>query len=199
MRRITLLLVIGFAVAVPRVGLAQVPPVSRQATEAQAPLPPATKLEGFKPAAGSVVTLGYDELGEIGPGLRTSGRVAVDARQIQAGTESARGMTVTITESEYREERAFVDEEELPDLIKGVDALLELKANPTSFKNFEVRYTTKGDLGLIAFNNARGELQFAIQAGRLLKARRFLNSADLQKIRAMFAAAASRLGEGRHW
>ena len=42
-------------------------------------------------------------------------------------------------------------------------------------------------------DNAKGEVQFAIQAGRVLKAKRFMSLADLQKIRAMFQAAAERL------
>jgi hypothetical protein len=49
-------------------------------------------------------------------------------------------MTVTVTESQYREEMAFVDGDEMSDLVRGVDALMDLKANPTKFKNFEVRY-----------------------------------------------------------
>ncbi len=46
---------------------------------------------------------------------------------------------------------------------------------------------------MIAFNNAKGEVQFAIQAGRVVKAKRFLNLSDLQKIRGMLQAAADRL------
>lgn len=102
-------------------------------------------------------------------------------------------MTITITESQYREETAFVDGDEVGDLVRGVDALMQLKANPTTFKNFEVRYRTKGDLLLIAFNNSRGEVQYAIQAGRVLKAKRFINLSDLQKLKGMFQLAADRL------
>lgn len=196
MKAIDFLFTIGLVISVQGVSFGQAPPAAQQIPQPQAPLPPATKLEGFKPTAGSVVTLGYDELGRIGPGFSTSGLVVVEVRQLQAGGDSVRGMTVTVTESQYREEMAFVDGEELVDLVRGVDALLELKTNPTKFKNFEVRYTTKGDLVLIAFNSSKGEVQFAIQAGRVLKARRFLNLSDFQKIRAMFQAAASRLAQG---
>lgn len=193
MRAIGIVLIAGVVMAVPGLALGQAPPAPQQVAPSQAPLPPATKLEGFKPTAGSVVTLGYDELGRIGPGFSTSGLVVVEVRQLQSGVDSVRGMTVTVTESQYREEMAFVDGEELSDLIRGVDALLELKTNPTTFKNFEVRYRTKGDLMLVAFNSSKGEVQFAIQAGRVVTAKRFLNLSDLQKIRAMFQAAVDRL------
>lgn len=193
MKIVQLLLTAVLVVAVASVALAQTPPVAQQVAQPPAPLPPATKLEGFKPAAGSVVTLGYDEIGRIAPGFTTSGFVVVEVRELRSGAEAVQGMTVTVTESQYREEMAFVDEEEMADLVRGVDALLELKANPTQFTNFEVRYTTKGDLMLVAFNNSKGDVQFAIQAGRVLKAKRFLSAADLQKIRAMFQAATERL------
>jgi hypothetical protein len=154
---------------------------------------PATKLEGFTPAVGSVVTLGYDELGRIGSTLSNTGLVVVEVRLLHSGTDAAQGMTVTVASGQYREETAFVDREELADLVHGVDALLKLKGNPTKFKNFEVRCTTKGNLSLSAFNNAKGEVGFAIEAGRVMKAKRLMSSADLEKIRAMFQAAAERL------
>lgn len=193
MKIVQLLLTAVLVVAVPSVALAQTPPVAQQAAQPPVPLPPATKLEGFKPAAGSVVTLGYDEIGRIAPGFTTPGLVVVEVRELRSGGEAVQGMTVTVAESQYREEMAFVDGEEMADLVRGVDALLELKANPTQFTKFEVRYTTKGDLMLVAFNNSKGDVQFAIQAGRVLKAKRFLSAADLQKIRAMFQAATERL------
>ncbi|HWI19538.1 MAG TPA: hypothetical protein VNT81_17410, partial [Vicinamibacterales bacterium] len=54
------------AVLVAGPAYSQTPPPEQQLPAT--PLPPATKLEGFKPAAGSVTTLGYDELGRIAPG-----------------------------------------------------------------------------------------------------------------------------------
>ena len=104
-----------------------------------------------------------------------------------------RGLVLEITESQYRTERAFVDADEMPELLRGVDALLEVKANPTGFKNFEVRYATKGDLLLIAFNDASGNVRYSVQAGRVTKASKFIDAGDMAKLRAIFAAAADRL------
>lgn len=155
---------------------------------AQAPLPPATKLEAFKPAAGSVVVVGYDELGDIRG-------ISVDVREMRdAKGPSVRGLLVEITESQYRKERSFVDADEIPELLKGFDAILDVKANPTQFTNFEVRYTTRGELQLTAFNTKNGGVLFAVQVGRSLKAQRVgLSGAEMQTLRATFDAALQKL------
>lgn len=159
------------------------PAAAAAAARATAPPPPATKIEGFKPAAGSVVTLGYTALGNV-PG------VSVDVREIRdSRSTSVRGLLVEVYESQYRDERSFVDADEIPDLLKGIDALLDVKTNPTTFKNFEVRYTTKGELQLTAFNNSRGEISFAVQAGRVSHAQSFIDEPQMRQLRDLFAAA----------
>jgi hypothetical protein len=153
-----------------------------------APPPPATKIEAFKPAAGTVVTLGYNELGS------TYG-VSVDAREMRDTRGNVvRGVTVEVTQSEYRQERAFVDADELPELLKGIDALLSVKTNPTTYQNFEVRYTTKGDLQITAFNRS-GQIIYAVQAGRIATAQAFLpDDYALRQLRTMFETASRQLG-----
>jgi hypothetical protein len=156
-------------------------------TSQQAP-PPATKLEGFTPAGGSVVTLGYDDLGRVGG-------ISVDVREMRdaKGTD-ARGLLVQVTESQYRSERSFVDADEIPELLKGIDALIGVKANPTSFKNFEVRYTTRGSLQLTAFNMASGKIQYAVQTGRIGKAQIVgIDDAGMVRLRGLFEAALQKL------
>jgi hypothetical protein len=73
--------------------------------------PPATKLEAFKPSAGSVTTLAFEDLGS----LRL---VSVEAREVRGGAGTvARGLLVRVRQGEYRDERAFIDADELPELI----------------------------------------------------------------------------------
>ena len=151
------------------------------------PPPPATKIEAFKPAAGTVVTFGYNELGSV------SG-ISVDAREIRDTKGNvARGVAVEVTQSEYRQETAFVDTDELPELLKGIDALLGVKTNPTTFENFEVRYTTKGDLQVTAFNRG-AQIKYAVQAGRITKAQAFVDEDALRKLRTVFETASQQLG-----
>ena len=149
---------------------------------------PATKIEAFKPTAGSVVTLAYDELG----GVRG---ITVDVRELRdRGSKGtvARGLLVEVTESQYRTERSFVDADEIPELLRGIDALLEVKANPTAFQNFEVRYTTKGELRVVAFNTDN-EIKYSVEAGRSLKASRHIDTDDMRKLREIFVAAQTKL------
>ena len=148
------------------------------------PPPPATKIEAFKPAAGSIVTFGFNELGKI------SG-VSVDARELRDSKGAVvRGVVVEVTQSQYREERAFIDADEIPELVKGIDAILAVNANPTTYQNFEVRYETKGALQITAFSSSRsGGISYAVQAGRTLRAQVFADQTAIQKLKAMFEAA----------
>jgi len=145
-------------------------------------------MEGFKPAAGSVVTIGYDDLGVVGV-------ISVDVRQLLDGRgKDVRGLLVEIRESEYKTGRSFVDADEIPELLRGFDALLEVKANPTAFKHFEVRYTTKGELQLTAFNAGDGSIMFAVQTGRGITAQVVgLSIPEMKQLRGLFQAAAQKL------
>ncbi len=166
-------------------GAQSVPPA-----ETQASLAPATKLEAFRPAAGSVVMLGFDDLGRVNG-------VSVSMRELrEAKGTSVRGVLVEVYESQYRQAQSFVDADEIPELLKGFDALLDVKANPTKFKNFEARYTTRGELRLTAFSSNSGRILFAVRAGRTVAAEQVsIVESDMQKIRAMFAAASARLAD----
>jgi hypothetical protein len=145
--------------------------------------PPATKLEAFAPAAGTVVTYGYDDLGNVRG-------ISVEARELRDSKgNTVRGVVVQVTQSQYREERSFIDVDELPELIKGIDALLDVKGNPTAFDYFEVRYTTKGELQIAAFNNNRGQISYAVKAGRVVPAQAIISQDQLVKLRSMFVSA----------
>jgi len=151
---------------------------------------PATKLEGFKPSAGSVVMLGYDELGSVG-----SPPVNVDVREARdAKGAKALGISVEVTENWYRKDQSLVDADEIPDLLKGIDTLLEVDANPTKFENLEIRCITRGELLLTAYNVSRGRTYFTIQAGRdlpVVSGR--LSAKDMSKFRAMIEQAAQKI------
>jgi hypothetical protein len=155
-----------------------------------APAPePSTKLEGFKPAQGSVVVLGFKEFGSLRG-------VTVQAQQVKdTRGHEAHGLVVEVKEGEYRDERAYIDADEIPDLLKGFDYLLSVTSNPTPFKMFEVRYKTRGSLQLTAFSDDHGNIMFAVEAGSVTKAGHYtFTSADMQQVRAMVAEAQNALG-----
>jgi hypothetical protein len=150
-------------------------------------LPPATKLEAFKPTAGSVLLMGYTN-------VKSPGSVNIDARELRdvKGGVTVRGLVVQVTESAYRRERAFVDVDEVPELLKGIDALLEIQQNPTAFERFQASCTTKGGLELTAYSDYVG-ISYSVETGRVLVARRDYNQKDFQKFRAALAAAYEKL------
>jgi hypothetical protein len=170
-----------------QVGTAQVPVSPELPMLVTAP-PPATKLEGFLAAPGSVVTVGHEDIGTIAG-------ISVEVREIRDATgASARGLVVDVTDSQNSGDRSFVDADELADLIKGMDALLEIRANPTPFKRFEVQYATRGGLEITTFNTGRGDVLYAVHAGYGPRARRIgLSVTDIQRLRTFFQAASQKL------
>ena len=164
----------------------------RPATPASPAPPPATKLEAFSPSAGSLLRIGYTELGKVGYDL-----VTVDVREVKdlKTGSSARGVVAEVHESQYREERAFIDADEVPELVAGMDALMDVKTNPTTFKSFEVHYTTRGGFELSAFNTARDEIKYMVRAGRVVPASMPLDEKDFHKLREMLIAAEQKLSE----
>lgn len=155
----------------------------------QAPMP-ATRLESFQPEAGSIVTLGHEELGAV-----NRNRVLVDVRDLRDSRgSSAGGLTVFLVESSARTERAFIDVDELQGLLRNFDALLKYTANPTSLKRFEARFATRSGLTFIAYTNTAGTIEYAVQAGRPLLATLLnIDSVEMLKLRALFELGLQKL------
>lgn len=149
--------------------------------------PPATKLEAFKPSAGSVTTSAFEELGSLRG-------VSVEAREVRGGAGTvARGLLVEVKQGEYRDERAFIDADELSELIKGIGAIEAVKANPTKMRDFQVDYTTRGSLEVSAYSYEQS-IRYAIRAGRVTTATQVgLTTDDLEKFRTMIANGQQRL------
>ena len=71
-----------------------------------------------------------------------------------------------------------------------MDTMLQVTANPTQFKTFEMRYSTKGNLELTATTDARNGIVYAVKAGRLATAwKSGLTPAEMQQVRTMLENA----------
>ena len=151
------------------------------------PLPPATMLEGFPQPIGSMLTLGYDELGEVDG-------VSVDVREIHDTRGGrVRGLVVEVTIAPTVREQSLVDADELPGLLKAVDDLVAITANPTQFKSFEVRYMTRGELALTASSSRNRGIVYGVEVGRLTKVRRALTAGEMHQLRTLFDVASTKL------
>lgn len=161
---------------------------------AMVPLPPATRLEAFLPVPGAVVTIGFDPL----RGLQSVPGVNVEVREVRDDRgNGARGLVVRVLEGEDRRDVSFVDDDEVPSLLAGIDTLLQASGNPTAFAMFEQHYATRGEFEVSVASNARGELVYAVQAGRALRAQRILTAADMTRLRGLVEAAQTRLTTAR--
>ncbi len=154
---------------------------------------PTTRLESFVPEPGSLMTLGFEELGTIG-----RSRIFVEVRLVRDSKgNSASGVAVLVSENQTRIERAFVDLDEIPDVLKNLDALLSIRGNPTPLKKFEARFATRGQLSFVAYSNSSGAIEYAVQVGRPLPASILnLDAVDLLKMRGMLETAQHQLSGG---
>jgi hypothetical protein len=134
-----------------------------------------------------------------GPMGNLSG-VSVEVREFRSSNKpTVRGVVVTVTESQYREELSFVDEDEIGELLRGMDALLAVTSNPTAFLDFEVRYATRGELTVIVYKNTRADrIEYGVQAGRVVRASRVgLERRDFEQLRAFIESAEEFLSKAR--
>lgn len=152
-----------------------------------APLPPATTLEGFRQPIGGMLTLGFDDLGEVDG-------VFVDVREIRDSRGNrARGLVVEVAGAQALREQSFVDADEIPGLLKAIDDLVAITANPTQFKSFEIRYMTRGEMGLTASSSRNRGIFYGVEVGRLTKARKAISAGEMHQLRTLFEAASQKL------
>jgi hypothetical protein len=152
------------------------------------PPPPATLMEAFQYPVGTLFTVGYDDLGEVAG-------ISVEVREMRdAGGGRVRGVVVEVVTSQSAREQSLVDADEIPELLKGFDAMLEIRANPTQFRSFETRYATKGELILSANSSRNRGVLYAVEVGRIVKARRGgLTGGEMHQLRVLFDAASQKL------
>jgi hypothetical protein len=154
------------------------------------PPPPATALEAFGAAPGEILTTAYEDLGEVDG-------VFVEARDMRKSRGSrARGVVVTIADRQRDAEplQAFIDPDELPALMRGFDALLAITANPNGeFRNFDMRYATRGELILTASSTRQRGVVYGVEVGRVLRVRRTLNGGEFHQVRTLVEAAQQKL------
>jgi hypothetical protein len=189
-----------FAIAAALAGLATpaaaqvvqvgVPPNSPLPVVVQPAPSPVTALELFQPAGDSMLTVGHEILGGIG-----RGRILVEVRDMRDSTgRKAGGVMMTLVEGPSRNERIFIDFDEFPALFGKLDALLKITANPTQFKRFESRFTTRGNLSFVAYANSTGAIDYALQVNKLPVATiSGIDSADMLKLQALLEQAQQNL------
>jgi hypothetical protein len=154
------------------------------------PPPPATALEAFLVPSGTVLFTSYEDLGDVAG-------VFVEARELREGRGPARrvrGIVVTIAGRQPNPEQAYVDPDEFANLLRGFDALLAITTNPSGqWRNFDMRYSTRGELVLTASSTRNRGVLYGVEVGRVLHARRTLNGGEFHQLRTLVEAAQQKL------
>ena len=160
------------------------------------PLEPRTKLEALEDRHSTVVIKGFTRITTVEvPGMRID---AVEIREM-GNVSRAKGIVVVLREGgeRPRQDRAFVDYEEIDPLLHAIDAISRVDETTTKLAGFEAKYRTLGDLEIAVFRQTRSGTAVIVTTGICEQARGTLSLDDLAKMKAMIQEAKARLDDLR--
>jgi hypothetical protein len=125
------------------------------------------------------------------------GVVEVDSREFinaQSGKKTY-GMVIAVKDNGRLEQsnNSFIDYDEIPSLISGIDYISKINTDVTKLSNFEATYSTKGDFAVTVFNDSKGKLSVAVSSGRIGRASAYLEIDQLLKLRALIFQAKEKI------
>lgn len=130
---------------------------------------PKTKLEAFEAQSGAVIIRGFSKIGEL-RGVY-GGAVTVESKEFMNANTAQRefGITLEVKETSRleRENTSYVDYDEIPSLLKGIDYIAKVDKSVTKLDNFQADYKTKGDLRISTFSSGSGEVMVAVKSGTI--------------------------------
>jgi hypothetical protein len=169
-------------------------PLAAQPTPAVAAPPPATKLEAFEKQTGSVVVRGFTSIGSVRGTY--DGTVSVEAREFLNATTTKREYGIVIETKESgrleRENRSFVDYDEIDSLLKGIDYITKIDASASKLGDFQADYRTKGELEVSTFSS-QGGIMAAVTSGRIGSVMVIMGLSELAKFRTLIADAKAKI------
>jgi len=155
---------------------------------------PKTKVEAFEAQQGVVVIRGFSKIGELRGAL--GGLVTVQSVEFTNATTNKKeyGITIDVKETSRleREDRSFIDYDEIDSLIKGIDYISKLDRAVTKLESFQADYRTKGEFALSTFTSGN-DLMCSISSGRIGRVSVFFKILDLGRFRELIVTAKSKL------
>jgi hypothetical protein len=172
------------------------------------PFEPRTRLEKLDRLQGAVVIKGFTRITTVDVrGVRID---AVEMRPVGdgvrlAGIARVRGVVVSLREGQpigdnrerTVESRAFIDYEEIDELLNAIDVMSRVDETATKLVGFEARYRTYGDLDIAVFRQTRSGNAVTLSTGICERVTAALSLDDLAKVKAMIQEAKNRLDEIR--
>ena len=198
MRTLAILVAVAaFAVCVSTRVNAQRPGPEFHRPVACEPVEPRTKLEGIDWRYERVLIKGFTQIASISV---RGADVRIDAVEFKDSDANGRALGLVIslreTAENPRENRAFVDYEEIDGLLRGLDTVSRVNESMTKLAGFESRYRTRGDLEVTVFRQGRTSGTAAsVSTGICDRVTGFLTLDELDRFKAHIVEAKTRLDE----
>jgi hypothetical protein len=160
------------------------------------PLEPRTKLEAIEWRYEKVLVKGFSQIATLNA---RGADVRIDAMELKDTDSATRaiGLAIAIRESgeNPRENRSFIDYEEIDRLLKALDAIARVNESVTRLASFEARYRTLGDLEIVVFRQSRIGNAVSLTSGTCDRVTGLLTLDELDKLKAYIVEAKTRLDE----
>lgn len=160
------------------------------------PSEPRTKLEAIEWRYESVLIKGFSQIATVNA---RGADIRVDAVELKDAGASTRALGIVValreTDETPRENRAFIDYDEIDRLLKALDSIARVNETVTKLAGFEARYRTLGDLEIVVFRQARSGTAASFSAGLCDRVTGLITLDELDRLKAHIVEAKTRLGE----
>lgn len=160
------------------------------------PVEPRTKLEAIEWEYERVLVKGFSQIATF---TARDVEVRVDAVELKDTATATRaiGLVIALRETgeNPRENRSFVDYDEIDRLLQGLTAIGRVNESVTKLAGFEARYRTLGDLEFLVFRQSRSGIAASVTSGICERVTAPLTLDDLDRLKAHIVEAKTRLDE----
>ena len=160
------------------------------------PVEPRTKLEAIEWQYERVLVKGFSQIATF---TARDVEVRVDAVELKDTATATRaiGLVIALRETgeNPRENRSFVDYDEIDRLLRALTAIGRVNESVTKLAGFEARYRTLGDLEFLVFRQSRSGIAASVTSGICERVTAPLTLDDLDRLKAHIVEAKSRLDE----
>lgn len=160
------------------------------------PLEPRTKLESIEAGYERVLVKGFSQIATVNARVADVRVDAVELKDVASSTR-ALGLVISLRENgdTPRENRAFIDYEEIDRLLKALGSVVRVNETVTKLAGFEARYRTLGDLEVNVFRQSRSGTSASLTSGICDRVTALMTLDELERLRAHIVEAKARLDE----